>query len=269
MNEQFYLVLPSNSLLNIFQENKTSSYKVQLPYLLEMDITKWEVALSEIQFPNNFYTIRDGRSRITKQYLSPSRDDLNYLNNNVEGKWNKEELEKIRNAAWKQDYVCQESIEVLPGIYDNTEQILSQIRNGELKNIWGIDYYYHPITQKVYINLVENCRLDLNNSDVGYCLGYHPDEVLSAAKHDTSQNTAKWDLYHTCYVYTDIVQNQLVGDVKAPLLRVVLVKEGKLTYVHYDRQHFFPINRSNIAVVELNIRDEKGDFFHFNQEPPS
>ena len=152
MNEQFYLVLPSNSLLNVFQENKTSSYKVQLPYPLEMDmvIVGWEVALSEIQLPNNFYTIRDGRSRIIKQYLSPSRDDLNYLNNNVEGKWNKEELEKIRNAAWKQDYVCQESIEVLPGIYDNTEQILSQIRNAELKNIWGIDYYYHPNTKGLY-----------------------------------------------------------------------------------------------------------------------
>ena len=39
MNEQFYLVLPSNCLLNIFQENKTS-YKVQLPYPLELDITK-------------------------------------------------------------------------------------------------------------------------------------------------------------------------------------------------------------------------------------
>ena len=46
MNEQFYLVLPSNSSLNIFQENKTSSCKVQLPYPLELDITKWEVALS-------------------------------------------------------------------------------------------------------------------------------------------------------------------------------------------------------------------------------
>ena len=117
--------------------------------------------------------------------------------------------------------------------------------------------------------MVENCRLDLNNSDVGYYLGYHADEVLSAAKCHTSQNIAKWDLYHTCYIYTDIVHNQLVGDVKAPLLRAVPVKEGKLTYVHYDRQHFFPINRSNIAVVELNIGDERGDFFHFNQEPPS
>ena len=118
MNEQFYLVLPSNSSLNILQENKTP-YKVQLPYPLELDITKWEVALSEIQFPNNFYTIRDGRNRIIKQYLCPSRVDLNHLYNKVEGEGSKEELEKIRNATWKQDYVYQESIEVLPGIYDN------------------------------------------------------------------------------------------------------------------------------------------------------
>ena len=119
-----------------------------------MDITKWEAALSEIQFPNNFYTIRDGRNIIIKQYLSPSRDDLNYLYNNVEGEGNKEELEKIRNTAWKQDYAYQESIEVLPGIYDNIEQILSQLRNTEFKNIRGFDYSYYPITQKVYINLI-------------------------------------------------------------------------------------------------------------------
>ena len=181
MNEQFYLVLSSNSSLNIFQENKTS-YKVQLPYPLELEITKWEVALSEIQFPNNFSTIGDGRNRIIKQYLSSSRDDLNYLYNNVEGKGNKEKLDKIENATWKQDYVYQVSIGVLPGIYDDIEQILSQLRNAELKNIRNIDYSYHPITQKVYINLVQNCNLAFNNSDVGYCLGYPLDEVLSAEK---------------------------------------------------------------------------------------
>ena len=151
MNEHFYLVLPSNSSPHIFQGNKTSSYEVQLQYPLELDINKWEIALSAIQFPNNFYTIRDGRNRIIKQYLCTSRDYLNYLYNNVEGKGNKKELEKIRNAAWKQDYVYQESIEVLPGIYDNTGQILSQLRNAELKNIRGIDCSYHPITQKRFI----------------------------------------------------------------------------------------------------------------------
>ena len=42
-----------------------------------------------------------------------------------------------------------------------------------------MDYSCHPITQQLYINLVENCRLDFSNSDVGYCLGHHPHEVLS------------------------------------------------------------------------------------------
>ena len=116
---------------------------------------------------------------------------------------------------------------------------------------------------KIYIYLVENCRLDFNNSDVGYCLGYHPDGALSAAKHHSSQKIAKSDLYHTCYIYIDIVQNQHVGDVKTPLLRVVPVKKGKLTYIHYDRPHFLPINRSNISVVEVNIRDERGDLLSF------
>ena len=122
---------------------------------------------------------------------------------------------------------------------------------------------YHPITQKVFTNSVENCRLDFNNSDVGYCLEYHPHEVLSAVKHHASQNIAKLDLYHTCHIYTDIVQNQLVGGVKAWLLRVVPVKEGKLTYVHYDRPHFLLIYRSNISVIEVNIRDERGDILSF------
>ena len=57
MNEHFYLVLPSNSSPHILSENKTSSYKVQLPHPLELDITKWEFALSEVQSLNNFYTI--------------------------------------------------------------------------------------------------------------------------------------------------------------------------------------------------------------------
>ena len=91
MNEYFYLVLLSNSSPYIFSENKTS-YKVQLPHLLELDITKWEVALSEVQLPNNFYTIREGHNTVIKQYISPSTDELNSMYNNTESKIKKEEL---------------------------------------------------------------------------------------------------------------------------------------------------------------------------------
>ena len=111
--------------------------------------------MSEIQFPNNVYNIRNGYNKIIKQDLY----------NNIEG-----ELEKIRNAAWKYGYVYQESIEVFFGIYNNIEQVLYQHRNKEHKNIRNIDYSCHPITQKIYTYLVENCRLDFNNLNVGCCL---------------------------------------------------------------------------------------------------
>lgn len=48
--------------------------------------------------------------------------------------------------------------------------------------------------------------MDFNNSGIGYCLEYRTDEALSTAKH----HPAKSHLYQTCYMYTDIVQNQLL-----------------------------------------------------------
>ena len=91
--------------------------------------------------------------------------------------------------------------------------------------------------------------------------------MLTTAKYHTSQNIAKSSLFHTWYINSDIVQNHLAGDVKAPLLRVVPVKERKFTYVHYDRPEFLPINRSNTSDIDVNVKGTI--FFHFNQESPS
>ena len=91
--------------------------------------------------------------------------------------------------------------------------------------------------------------------------------MLTTAKYQTSQNIAKSGLFHIRYINSDVVQNQLAGDVKAPLLRVGPVKERKFTYVRYDRPQFLPINRSNILDIEVNVK--AAIFFHFNQESPS
>ena len=154
---------------------------------MELDITKWDIALSEVQFPNNFYTIREGHNTVIKEYISPSTDELNSIYNNTESNIKKEELANIKITVLEQDYVYREIIEVLPDIYGSIEQILSQLRNNEIRSVKSIDYIYHPITRKVYINLVQKCRLDFNNSDVGYCLGYNPDEVLISRQ--TSHST--------------------------------------------------------------------------------
>ena len=55
--------------MNIYPEDKLSKYTVQLPRPMELDLTNWEVRLSEIHFPNMFcipnifYAIGEDRNR--------------------------------------------------------------------------------------------------------------------------------------------------------------------------------------------------------------
>ena len=57
--------------------------------------------------------------------------------------------------------------------------------------------------------------------------------------------------YTAFYVYTGIIQNQLVGDVRASLLRVVPVKlrHGETTCVIYKQLQFPPLSTSNIQTT--------------------
>ena len=71
--------------------------------------------------------------------------------------------------------------------------------------------------------------------------------------------------YTTLYVYTDIIQNQLVGDVRVRLLRVVPVKSRyeDTTCVTYEQFQFLPLSRSNIQTIEINIRSDTGQLVSF------
>ncbi|GFT89916.1 uncharacterized protein TNCV_1666321 [Trichonephila clavipes] len=57
------------------------------------------------------------------------------------------------------------------------------------------------------------------------------------------------------YVYCDLVEPQIVGDIQSPLLKVVKV-EGKDEVVnsHYTRPHYVPVIRQHFQPIELNLR---------------
>ena len=51
-----FLVLPSNSSIDVFPDNKTSDFKVQLPKSVSLE-GSWECGLAEIQYPRSWYTM--------------------------------------------------------------------------------------------------------------------------------------------------------------------------------------------------------------------
>ena len=67
----FYLTLPSNSSMEYNPDNSASHYHVKLPQ--DINLTReYEVGLSEIQFSNTYFTIREWDCSFN--YLIPERD---------------------------------------------------------------------------------------------------------------------------------------------------------------------------------------------------
>ena len=58
MSGDFYVVLPSNTKTDIFQDNKTNDYEISLPRAMEFGGTTYEVALCEIHFPHTWLNIK-------------------------------------------------------------------------------------------------------------------------------------------------------------------------------------------------------------------
>ena len=53
----FYLTLPSNAFLNIFPNNKTTSYLIKLPQIINLEDNR-EAGLYSISYPNTWYTLQ-------------------------------------------------------------------------------------------------------------------------------------------------------------------------------------------------------------------
>ena len=68
------------------------------------------------------------------------------------------------------------------------------------------------------------------------------------------------ELIHNLYVYCDIVEHQIVGNARAPLLRTVAVqnRHGRDISINYERPHYISVNRKLFQEIEIDIRDATG-----------
>ena len=57
-----YITLISNSSMDIYPDYKVSSFKVNLPEILQVDPEHLEVTLKEIQFPHLCYNVRNDKN---------------------------------------------------------------------------------------------------------------------------------------------------------------------------------------------------------------
>jgi len=65
------------------------------------------------------------------------------------------------------------------------------------------------------------------------------------------------------YVYCSIVKAQYVGNVLAPLLRIVNTLKNTINTITYDNPQYLPVAQRHINQIEIDIRDDKGNHIKF------
>ncbi|GFV98084.1 uncharacterized protein F54H12.2 [Trichonephila clavipes] len=180
---------------------------MRLPNLIELK-GEWEVGVVEFIYPHTWYNVNN--------------------NNNVFGF----DLGDGQILARKTP----------PGFCESVPDILKAMTIKAHQN--KIYFNYNPVTKRVRVTVKNKAKVILEDG-LAQVLGFDPCKIESS---DSSKEhmieslfvADPWANYRVLLLYSDIVEPQIIGDVLAPLLRIVNVTghDGEIVCVKYDRPHY-------------------------------
>jgi hypothetical protein len=218
--------------MKYFTENKISHFITRLPKPIELK-GEWEVGLSEFFYPHTWYNVTEGNN--TFSY------DLG------DG--------KIYDG------------EITDGFYHSVKDILHAITNMDAFE-GRIKLSFDSITKHVRVELRKNAKIRFKDG-LARMLGFYP--VWCQDQYPIVRTSPliadPCGDYRVLMLYSDIIEPQVVGDVFAPLLRIVNVKgrDGDMVLEQYDRPHYLPVSRKMIETLEIVIRTHTGDLTPFER----
>jgi hypothetical protein len=239
----FFLTLPSNSSTKYFPENKVAHFKTKLanPISLSGD---WEVALFEIQYQHSWnnlskkdgtfsYSQRiriDGEERhgqntvsLPSGYYNTGNDLVLAINNLIESTARKFELPIFTKFSYSNVTKHTSAI-----VTRDTRILFSPI----MCEMLGANVNQNPITN-------DNVTL----------LEWKSKDICNISRRFTS-----------IFVYCNILEHILVGDTKAPLLRIVEAggKSDDVIHIVYDKPLYVPVQQRNFDSLEIDLRTDTG-----------
>ena len=235
--------LVSNASGELFPDITFSSFTNFLPEQVNLE-GQWEVAISEISYPSMYQNIIEGKVKFFDEKLSKSTSTY--------------------------------SIE--PGLYtsitDIVEAMNTPIQERNNHNETCITGKVSRRTQKVVIMLANDslglafCSTELDHifgNIVGNEFG-----VLMIGKGPHEPEFA-YDIVriHSLMIYSDIVEYNIVGDTKAPLLRCfpfiselkggdILTTGQYLNYQTFSNLQSRPLLKNSFNSIHIDLRDQSG-----------
>ena len=227
--QSFDITLPSNASIDTHPDNKINSYVTQLPS--EIRLTgKWEVGLREIHYPRTWPLVVDDEAYISITTVSGAGGGLTT------------------------------AVGLIPPGEYLVIPFIARLRK-VLKQMTGRVTISHYINSgKIGFVVSKGVELGLSPA-VSAITGFGYKKTI--IKKGTSRSPHAMDFtggIDGVYVYSDLIQEKIVGHRSVPLLRVVPVEGeyGDNIYREYIKPLYVPISHNTFRTVEVNILDSAG-----------
>ena len=239
--------LVSSASLDVYPNNTVASFTTLLPENVVLD-GEWEVALLEISYPSRCYNVTEGRF-----FLFPTAmaDGTTHF---------------MRGTF---------SYFIEPGMYESLDEIVEAMNAKST-----VKYPMAKIGEKsvskngnVRFRFLTESYFEPESDDLKQIFGYHEPQELPAS-HDW-EGTYPLDLsrFHSMMVYTDIIEDEIVGDVKAPLLRCVhIVTRYKNNNIYltqnvmvktFDNPQYKRVVKQSFHSINIQLRSPYGELLPF------
>uniref|UniRef100_A0A1Y1KYY2 Uncharacterized protein n=1 Tax=Photinus pyralis TaxID=7054 RepID=A0A1Y1KYY2_PHOPY len=261
MTEEFYATLLSNSSMEYFPSNTTSNFVTQLPKRIRLN-GRWCVGVSEIQYPCSFASISEIDNLIYYRVTPP--EDLSakrVLKNAAD--FFRDDSEQITYHAngWH-------VIRFASGNYDTVEDVVREMNKHEIiGRLVTLEYY--TLTKRVSVQIKTETLSILGFSErLALQLGFRPEQNIVQDPVPPHPASIWIGLPSQMFIYCDIVEPQIVGNVVSPLMRIVNITAENYNYgchkdVVFSPTHYIPVMIKEFENIEINIRTDTGQSMPF------
>ena len=188
-----YVTLPSDSSMDINPDNKISSFRVNLPEMLQVDPEHWEVTLKEFHFPHIWYNVRKDKNYFIGWYNTVIRHSSN---KRVEFKFIKE---------------------IKPGYYLSMCEMVAEL-NAKIptgpntinlhSDGFNTLFNYDSFSNNTFVTMSHGVSRKMEGSDWLCKWDSKRRKFLRTSTFVVSPFMTNIRRYTVLYVYTDIIQNQ-------------------------------------------------------------
>ena len=257
--DSFYVFLPSNASKN---PNDTNTRFTIENSNTNIELTdKWKVGISEVFLPSTLYNIT--KEMVKNTFYLTRR----YKETNEETGEREQKIERY-------------DIELLEGIY-SANQFEKEVNNiikkydKSGKKKFETHFYYKSTLRKFYISIGYKEELHIENERLKFILGlpYAEEDCLPYLRYSTIiyylPYTVDFFAYlRHIYIYCNIVSYSQVGNIHAPIIRVISLQNFKTDnyktqYYNFDNIQYFDLITPRISSINIGITDSLGSYLNF------